>query len=336
MGKLWFWTERAVPAAVPFILVTAFVLFSFAQGAVSEEYKAWPGEFLRMGAGARAMGMGNAYSAVEGDVYSAYFNPAGLAALRNRQLAVSWRYLSMDRRFVDVAYGNRIGPDADFAVSWIQSGTDGITGRDLNGNITHSLEDKRNAVTLTFSKTVNEMISIGINTKLVMWKLDSEDARTFGFDIGTIFRPIDNVAVSFVMRDIKSRFRWESQRWKETLSGSDSQPLEKDDSFPVYYTFGVAYKAYMDKILLSATVENVEDNPVGLNLGAAYEVNDRIILRTGIYNYTSSDEFDTGSATFGFTLNVTRTLGFDYAYVPDDFGNDSLHVASLFMNYGER
>ncbi len=335
MGKLWFWTDRAVSSAVFLLVITAFLLVSPALPADAEEYKAWPGEFLRMGAGARAMGMGNAYSAVEGDIYSAYFNPAGLAAMESRQLSVSWRYLNMDRRFVNVMYGSRIGPDADFAFSWIQAGTDGITGRDLNGNITHQLEDKRNAVSLTFSKTVNEMVSFGLNTKLVLWKLDSEDARTFGFDLGAIVRPVEKLAVSFVIRDIKSRFRWESQRWKKTISGSDSQPLQKDDSFPIYYTFGVAYRAYMDRLLFSLTLENVEDNPAGLNLGASYVLHDRITLRTGYYNYTSSDEIDTGSPTFGLTLNVTGTVGFDYAYVPNDFGNDSLHVASLFLNYGE-
>ncbi|MFC1541132.1 PorV/PorQ family protein [Candidatus Latescibacterota bacterium] len=334
MGKLWFWTERAV--SVRLIFVVAVLVLSFASVSFSGEYKAWPGEFLRMGAGARAMGMGNAYSAVEGDVYSSYFNPAGLAAMENRQLALSIRYLSMDRKFVYFGFGNRIGPDADFSISWLRSGTDGISGRDLNGNITNSLEDERNAVSMTFSKSINKMLSIGVNTKLILWKLASEDARTFGFDIGAIVRPINKLSVSFVLRDIKSRFRWESQRWKKNISGSDSQPLEKEDSFPVYYSIGVAYKTYMDKLLFSASFENVEDNPAGLNLGTSYEIHDRLTLRTGLYNYTFSDEFETGSVTFGFTLNVTRTLGFDYAYVPDDFGNDSVHVVAFLMNYGER
>ena len=333
MVKLWFWTERV--GSVPVIFATAFLLVFSPLSACSEDYRAWPGEFLRMGAGARAMGMGNAYTAVEGDIYSSYFNPAGLAAMNERQLALSVRYLSMDRKFMHLGYGKRIGPDADFALSWIQSGTDGITGRDLNGNPTHSLEDKRNALSLTFSKNISTWFSVGVSTKLVLWKLGGEDARAYGFDLGTIVRPFDKLTVSFVIRDIKSRFKWETQQWKKNISGADSQPLEKEDKFPVYYTVGLAYKTYMDKLLLSASLENVEDNPTGINLGVSYDLHERLILRTGIYNYTSSDELGSGSYTFGFTINITRSLGFDYAYVPDDFANDAVHIVSFLMNYGE-
>ena len=165
MGKLWFLIDRPDRILIIFVVTVLTVILPGAAFS-EEEYRAWPGEFLRMGAGARAMGMGNAYTAVEGDIYSSYFNPAGLAAMNERQLALSVRYLSMDRRFMHLGFGSKIGPDADFAISWIQSGTDDIIGRDLNGNPTSSLEDKRNAFSITFSKSEGKWFSFGINTKL--------------------------------------------------------------------------------------------------------------------------------------------------------------------------
>ena len=334
MGKLWFLIDRPDRILIIFVVTVLTVILPGAAFS-EEEYRAWPGEFLRMGAGARAMGMGNAYTAVEGDIYSSYFNPAGLAAMNERQLALSVRYLSMDRRFMHLGFGSKIGPDADFAISWIQSGTDDIIGRDLNGNPTGSLEDKRNAFSLTFSKSAGKWFSFGLNTKLALWKLGGEDAKAYGFDIGTIIHPLNKLAVSFVIRDINSRFTWKSKRWKKEISGADSQVLEKEDEFPAYFTLGIAYRTFKDKLLLSASLENVEDNPAGLNLGFSYDLKERLTLRTGLYNYTSSDELDSGSATFGFTLRITGTMDFDYAYVPDDFNNDSVHIISLLMNYGE-
>ncbi|MBN1638193.1 MAG: UPF0164 family protein, partial [Ignavibacteriales bacterium] len=35
--------------------------------------------FLKIGAGARAIGMGGAYTALSDDIYSVYYNPAGIA-----------------------------------------------------------------------------------------------------------------------------------------------------------------------------------------------------------------------------------------------------------------
>ncbi|MFC1693422.1 PorV/PorQ family protein [Candidatus Latescibacterota bacterium] len=318
------------------ISITALIFFSPVKVHCDEEYRAWTGEFMRIGAGARAMGMGNAYTAVEGDIYSCYFNPAGLASMRQSQFALSFRYLSMDRMFKYLVFGRPIGPDADFAVSWISAGTEDIMGRDLNGNPTTSLRDNRNAFTLTFSRNVTEWISIGLNAKMAFWKLADEDAKAVGFDLGVILRPYNRLTAAFVVRDLNSRFTWQSKRWKKYISDKDGgQSLEKEDKFPLYYTGGLSYKLFSDKLLLSSTLEFVEDNPVGLDLGISYACIDRLTIRTGVYNYTSSDKLNSGSFTAGFTLKVSGSLQFDYAYASDGIEQDNLHVVSLLMHYGE-
>lgn len=49
--------------------------------------------FEDMGAGARAAGMGNAFTAIADDAYAAYFNPAGLAQLSQAQASVAYAQL---------------------------------------------------------------------------------------------------------------------------------------------------------------------------------------------------------------------------------------------------
>lgn len=329
MARLWLSTKNIG------IIISAVVLILSSAKAETKEYRAWTGEFMRMGAGARAMGMGNAYTAIEGDIYSSYFNPAGLAAMEERQVTYSFRYLTMDRMFRYFAFGSPAGPDANFAMSWMNAGTEDIMGRDLNGNPTGTLSDKRNAFTMTFSKYISESISIGLNTKYGLWKLAGEDAKSFGFDVGVIVRPFKNCTASFVRRDIRSRFTWKSERWKEYISGADGQTIEKEDKFPVYYTAGLAYKAFKEKLILSSTVEIIEDYPPGLDIGISYVYNKSFTLRTGVYNYNSSDELDSGSFTAGFTLRVTASVNFDYAYTTDNIDDDSIHIIGLVMSYEE-
>ena len=334
MARLWSSIEKYFGIICIFSATVAMCLLP-CNVLSAEEYKAWTGEFMRMGAGARAMGMGNAYTAIDGDIYSSYFNPAGLASMTRREMALSFRYLSMDRYFQYLVFGSRIGPDADFAISWIHSGTDDIDGRDLNGIPTGPLEDKRNAFTVTFSKYLNRWVSAGINTKLAFWKLGGDDAKAFGFDIGVLARPWRNLSASFVIRDINSRFTWKSKRWNKSISGADGQPLEKEDKFPVYYTGGVAYRIFDEKLVISTTVECVEDNSPGLNFGVSYVYNEWFTLRTGLYNYTTSDELGSGSLTAGFTVNASESLSIDYAFVADTIEDDSIHSISLVFNYGE-
>ena len=330
MEKSWYSTDRVNCAALFALLV--FVIGS--STAFSDEYRPWTGEYLRVGAGARAMGMGNAYAAVEGDIFSYYYNPAGLSGMEDSQMAISFRYLSMDRYFKDIVLGRKIGPGASFAFSWINAGTQEVIGRDLNGKPTGTLADTRNTFGITFSKNLNRMLSIGINAKMSMWKLDKDDAKAFGVDLGVLARPLTNLTASFVVRDLNSRFTWNSKRWKERLGALDGQSIEKEDKFPLYYTVGAAYKAYKDKILLAATLEFVEDNPMGLDLGASYRFSRIFTVRTGIYNYTSTDELESGSFTAGFTLRATSSISFDYAYLTGSIDNDSIHCISLVMNYG--
>jgi len=332
--KSWFSTEQ-LSFVFYIIAITILTLFSPGKAYPEDEYRAWTGEFLRMGAGARAMGMGNAYTAVEGDIYSSYFNPAGLAYMKSKQMALSFRYLSMDRKFQYLVFGSRIGPDADFAISWISAGTDDFVGRDLNGIPTGSLSDKPNGFALTFSKILSERVSAGLNTKIAYWKLAGDYAKAFGFDLGVLVTPFKNLNASFVIRDINSRFTWKTKRWAKTFYDSDGQTIEKEDKFPVYWTAGLAYRTYGDKILLAATVENVADNPLGLNIGMAYAYNKIFSLRTGIYHYTSSDEIDSGSLTAGFTLRITGSMSFDYAYGVNGIENDNIHVVALVFDYGE-
>ncbi|KPJ50147.1 MAG: hypothetical protein AMJ41_01805, partial [candidate division Zixibacteria bacterium DG_27] len=46
----------------------------------------YAGEFLDFGVGARPLGMGSAYVALVDDVTSTYWNPAGLAQLKHREI----------------------------------------------------------------------------------------------------------------------------------------------------------------------------------------------------------------------------------------------------------
>ena len=45
--------------------------------------------FLRIGVGARAVGMGETFVAVANDPSAIYWNPAGLASLQRREIAIS-------------------------------------------------------------------------------------------------------------------------------------------------------------------------------------------------------------------------------------------------------
>ncbi len=65
-----------------FRLLTTFALLAFAVPAGATKYA---GEFMKIPVGARAIGMGGAFSAVSDDATSPYWNPAGMVYLPYRE-----------------------------------------------------------------------------------------------------------------------------------------------------------------------------------------------------------------------------------------------------------
>lgn len=63
------------------ILILSLLVLS--ASASFAQFRKYSNEFLNIGAGARELGMGSACVATSGDVYSAYWNPAGLLMMRS-------------------------------------------------------------------------------------------------------------------------------------------------------------------------------------------------------------------------------------------------------------
>jgi tetratricopeptide (TPR) repeat protein len=79
--------------------------------------------FTDLGMGARAPGMGDAYSAVADDVYAIYYNPAGLGTMARPQLGATY-----SRLFVGLTDGSSLGQQSIVYAHPLQGGADGTLG----------------------------------------------------------------------------------------------------------------------------------------------------------------------------------------------------------------
>jgi hypothetical protein len=109
----------------------------------------YAGEFMYVGAGARALGMGGAFVAIADDATAAYWNPAGLVMLQGSQVQLmhSERFGGLIR-YDYLAYARNDGRNAlaaslfrtdagDIAdttgLQWYDTGSDGVAGVDGQG-----------------------------------------------------------------------------------------------------------------------------------------------------------------------------------------------------------
>ena len=147
-------------------------------------------QFLKIGAGARALGMGGAQTAVTGDIASIYWNPAALSRIiTNAEVTFNHAEWLADINYDFAAAVLPIGGLGTFGFSFIMLGTPEEEVR----TVAFPEGDGRRwdanslAIGLSYARNLTDRFSIGLNAKFVREAIWSESATGFAFDIGTLY-----------------------------------------------------------------------------------------------------------------------------------------------------
>lgn len=272
------------------------------------------GAYLKMGVGARALGMGSAFTAVANDSTAAFWNPAGLAKLKKNEASFMHANLSDDRdyNFFNYAYmlKDKEGKsNGTLALSHINFGIDGIPETrvdalgdpilDPSGNVKifSYFEDKETNTFISYGRKLSEKFYGGINLKYLKQELFTNKADTMGLDFGLLYDYSDKTTLGLSVRDVGEKLHW------NTGSGT------KDD-VPLTTTFGVAHQ-YNDKLLVSADLNKVKNMDIKLFCGAEFQLQDNVSLRLGSHD---------SDLTLGASFKMD-TWRFDYSYADETLGD---------------
>ncbi|MEK6645857.1 MAG: PorV/PorQ family protein [Candidatus Firestonebacteria bacterium] len=315
-------------------LLTLLVLFIFASNIFAVEIDTKAGTtgaaFLKMGVGARPVGLGESFVAVADDVNALYWNPAGISLLKQSEVTfmhnvwlekMSYEYLG----FVYPLERSAIGISAGY----LNIGE--LEGRDMNDNITSNFTAYDMFVGVTYSQRIeieNEdegKLLIGITVKNIQEKIEGTNAIGFGADAGCLFLVDENWTIGAMLQNF----------------GIGLKFIDERNNLPMNIKIGTAYKFLEDKdLLLSVDLNKPIDNKFRLNAGAEYKLYDKslangIIVFRGGYKYQLGGNDDIGglsdlSAGIGFVYEEAIQL--DYAFVP--YGLlDFTHRISLTIRF---
>lgn len=272
------------------------------------------GAYLKMGVGARALGMGSAFTAVANDSTAAFWNPAGLAKLKKNEASFMHSSLTDDRdyNFFNYAYQLKSNGGRNYgvvALSHINFGIDGIPETrenpdgtpvvDPSGNVRifGYFEDKETNTFVSYGRAINDKLYAGVNFKYLKHELYHNKADSMGLDLGLLYDCNDKTSIGLSIRDLGESLDW------DTGTGT------KDD-VPVTTTFGVAHQ-YSEKLLLSADLNKVDDMDVKFFCGVEYKIQDNMDLRIGSHD---------SDLTLGASFKLD-TWRFDYSYADETLGD---------------
>jgi hypothetical protein len=154
------------------MLVTQMAPYAMADGAGTSS-----AEFLKLGVGARAIGMGEAYTAQADDVHSLYWNPAGLAFMQQRQASFMYSQFLKDVNYQNAALGIPLENGAiGGSLTYLSYGK--IDGYDISGNSIgdQSAYDMNGTLGAAW---LGSIWSLGANAKMIQEKLADEKATGF-------------------------------------------------------------------------------------------------------------------------------------------------------------
>ncbi len=281
--------------------------------AESQENSGSPGVFLRMGVGARALGLGGAYVGLAEGPAATYWNPSGLGRIQNLQFEFMNTNLPFDRTSNFFSGVIPIKNVATIGLSWIGLRVNNIEGRTGNTeDPDYTFTSSQNMIALSLGKSLASMVSIGGNVKFIKYDLGHQSATGVGFDAGLLIHPFDLITLGLMAQDIGTDYRW---------SGGFTEAV------PTSYRAGLALKIY-EGVVLAADVNKTGGLSPQLHFGGELRPAYFLPIRLGFHDNQIS-----GGAGFLVPL-AANSLEFNYSYTNDRIFNDAVHQISLVFSFG--
>lgn len=194
------------------------------QSTSAQSIAKYAGEFLSLGVGGRALGLGSSYVALANDASAGYWNSAALARIHYPEVM-----LMHDERFggmLNYDYGAvaiPYGTNATIGLSIMRLGVDGLVdnrgaGLDADGNIIRPDGQSPLAgidyskityftsadwvLYASYARTTAAGLMYGLSVKLLRESVAEYSATGIGFDVGFLFSPAKNLFVGVNAQDI--------------------------------------------------------------------------------------------------------------------------------------
>lgn len=319
-------------------LASIFLASASIESAAADKYA---GEFLKLGVGARALGMGGAFVAIADDASAAFWNPAGIGRLEDAELLfmhaeqfdsqVNHDYIG----FVQ-PLGSRSGSSVGLGL--IRMSVDDIlvtkdAYEDVNDNgqwdpgepiLTERFKsdsDTEYGLLLSYARPVADRFSLGGNFKLLRQGLLDNTSFGIGVDLGVLYDLRENVTLGMRIADATTtRISWDTGH-RESIAPT--------------VALGAQWTQSLDAIRGSVTAAGDltrsfdgrdEASQIGggsdLQGGLEYWYDQKVAARVGS---------DAGRFTAGAGLRIDgilQGLGVDYAFLAHDELGDTHRVSA--------
>lgn len=254
-------------------------------------------EFLRTYVGARPAAMSGAFAAIQGDIHSIHFNPAGIATIENRSLSATYLKHVLDIHSGFIGYVHYVENLGTFGagINYIDYGT--LDETDNVGEKLGTFSANTMVVSAVYSRILFPGLSGGATAKYVRSVISSYSSTAFAFDLGVIYKSPWDKDLTIGLAALN-------------LGSATSAFIDEKDTLPMKFVAGASKKLAHLPLLFNANVYKYPDYDVQAALGGEFTLAEGVFLRLG-YDTIGRDQKVEGdldriagaSIGFGFKRN---------------------------------
>lgn len=284
------------------------------------------GQFLRIGVGAKAAGLGEAASTISG-VQSLFYNPAGLAGVRDMEAYFSQVNWILDSNYSNLAFAKRAGGGVfGLGVGYLST-PDTVKYDKFGTKLSETYSASDLAVTLGYSGRLAARTNFGISAKYISSKLEDEAATALALDAGVKYAALPGKLVfGFAVQNLGGKLTY----------------IDEGDSLPLNLRLGGQYTINLDKnsatrkdLAVFTDINHLKDSGayanIGVDITSVYDKDTNFSLRAG-YRTNAGNKSAGLAAGLGVDM---KSYNIEYAYAPmGDLGNT--HRFSLSFKFGAR
>ncbi|MBN2011115.1 PorV/PorQ family protein [candidate division KSB1 bacterium] len=294
-------------------------------------------QFLKIGVGARAMGMGESFVALANDATTMYWNPAGMINVDQITLA-----LNHSNWFADISHDY-----AGFILPFSENGRLGFSAIALNtseqevttvenpdgAGLYYDVSDL--AVGMSYARALTDRFAFGMTVKYIQQNAYNESAKTVAMDVGTYLKTgFHGLAIAMCMSNYGGTLQLDGLDLITITDGNDAidgnyrtDARLKTEPYPLPLNFrvGIAMDiiggyaehpliaSEMNRLTFALDGSHPNDNLERINMGLEYGWKETLFLRGGY-----KINYDVEKWAFGGGLQFPvgkQTFRVDYALV---------------------
>ncbi|PID59342.1 MAG: hypothetical protein CR986_06245 [Ignavibacteriae bacterium] len=322
--------------AICILLSTFNILFAQTDADISR-VGTTAAQVLKISPGARALGMGNAYVAVSNDIYSAYFNPAGITKSKGiSQVAFNHSNWLADVNY-DFAAGsiNILGFGTFFATfSSLRVPEDNVTSFEYPEGDGRTWDANSLVIGVGYARSLTDRFSIGFHFKYVQESIWNTSASGIALDVGTYYvTPFNDLVIGASISNFGTKMQLDGRDLRlnddpnnSRESGPNNIPAQyttERNDLPLHFKVGLSMDVVETRYFkVTAAVDAIHpnDNKEYINSGLEFSYNNMVFLRAGYKSLFMPNTIQGLTLGCGINYELTPELNFTFNYAYADYG----------------